>query len=240
MAKLLQNISMAASNYFWLTKPRLAAVNLLCGAAGYVLAFNPINWLLFFCMLAGLGSVIGSACVFNNIYDREIDAKMARTKMRATVTGVVTKKQAFRFGAVLLAAGIALLYPTGPLALAAALVGFVTYVFLYTPLKHKSALALYVGAVAGATPPVVGYLAAGGAIDWVAYSLFAFLFLWQLPHFMAIAVYRFSEYNAAGVPLFIKSEKSVWAQKNARGIFHASLLILSLACLAAFLSRALL
>lgn len=215
------------NSYLELTKPRLALGNLLVAAAAFVFGAPPIfDWYSFVLMLAGLWCVIGSACVFNNIYDRDIDARMERTRTRAMVTGALSKRRAMLFGTLLLALGLLLLFYTNIFALCVAVAGWISYVLLYTPLKHISGLALYVGAVAGATPPVVGYAAAAGTLDWYAAGLFALIYLWQLPHFLAIARYRYDDYAAANIPLAVRAPQSEKERRRARIIFHASLVLL--------------
>ncbi|HEY4501713.1 MAG TPA: protoheme IX farnesyltransferase [Candidatus Paceibacterota bacterium] len=220
-----------AGAYYQITKPRMVYGNLLVAAAAMAYATESLDWALLAWMLGGLGCVIASACVFNNVYDRHMDAKMERTRERALVRGDVSVQGALVFGRVLLALGLAILFFfTNLVALGAALAGFVAYVFLYSPLKHYSPYALYVGAVAGATPPLVGYAAGAGMLDYQAVLLFAFLFVWQVPHFLAIAVYRHDEYAAAEVPLFMRGPYSVRQKSIARGIFYLSLLVLLLWC----------
>ncbi len=216
--------------YYELAKPRMVYANVLVAAAAFVYASHgAIDWTLGCIVLAGLGCVIASGCVFNNYYDRGIDAKMERTRTRAMVVGALPGSHAIGMGAVLLAAGVALLAMT-PLALAAALMGWVCYVLLYTPFKHRSPHALFVGALAGATPPVVGYAAVAGTLDATALALFAFLFVWQLPHFVAISIYRGEEYARAGVPMYFKSPHTAAQKKGARRVFLASLVVLLAWC----------
>ena len=225
--------------YYELAKPGIIYGNTLTAGAGFFLAGQGvIEWSLLVVMLVGLSFIIASACVFNNYFDRHIDARMERTKNRALVVGHASKTGALLFGLALLLFGtLTLHYYTNILALGVALVGFLVYVFLYTPLKPHTAHALWVGAVAGATPPVVGYTAASGVLDVYAWILFAALFLWQIPHFLAIAVYRFEEYRAAGIPLFISKTPSPETKKKARAVFYASLVVLLLGCLALILQR---
>ncbi|HWB33983.1 MAG TPA: protoheme IX farnesyltransferase [Candidatus Paceibacterota bacterium] len=225
--------------YYELTKPGIIYGNALVAAAGFFFAARGhINWLVFLAMLVGLSLVVASACVLNNIYDRDIDARMARTKNRAIVTGTISRQSAAAYALVLgLAGGILFGLYVPALALAAALAGFAVYVLFYTPLKPVSPWALFVGAIAGATPPLVGYLAVTGSLDGYAWALFIAMYLWQLPHFMAIATYRYPEYAAAGVPLFITHDPSPMAKKWGRGIFYASLVVLLVACVVLMLHR---
>jgi len=225
--------------YYNLAKPGIIYGNALVAAAGFLFAARGhVDWFELFAMLLGLSFVIGSACVFNNIYDIDIDARMERTKGRAMVTGAVSRSYATLYALVLgVGGGILLGLYTTPQALAAALAGFTIYVLLYTPLKALTPWALFVGAAAGATPPMVGYLAVTGQLDWYAWALFIALYLWQLPHFMAIATYRWQEYTAAGVPLFIKSDPPPSAKRWGRIVFYASLVVLLLACAVLMLHR---
>jgi protoheme IX farnesyltransferase len=223
--------------YYEITKPGIIYGNLLVAAAGFLFASGGyVDWGLFVATLLGLGLVIASACVFNNVYDRKMDARMERTKRRPSVTGKIPAARALLYAFFLgLAGAVALAFYTNTLALTWAFVGFFVYVLLYTPLKLKSPVALFVGAVAGATPPVVGYVAAAGAFDSYATLLFALMFVWQIPHFLAIATYRWHEYTAAGVPLYIKREPAAKAKRRGRIVFYASLVVLLAGCVALML-----
>ena len=189
--------------YYELTKPGLVWGNLITTLAGFLFAsrFSPSPSLLL-TTLAGTALVIASACVFNNIFDRDADKKMARTRSRALASGTISVSNAVRFGAVLSFGGFALLFfMAGLLPGLVALFAFVVYVRFYTPLKYYSSWAVFVGALAGACPIVIGYTAALGSFDVVAFLLFAILVLWQMPHFYAIALYRRADYLAAGIPV---------------------------------------
>ncbi len=220
--------------YYELTKPGIIYSNALTAIAGFFLASREtLDWGLLGATLVGLSFIMASACVFNNYFDREIDIRMERTKNRALAAGHISFRSAIIFALVLVFLGTATLALfTTALALGMALFGFFVYVFLYTPIKPRSATALYVGAVAGATPPVVGYTAVTNALDWYAFALFAALFLWQIPHFLAIAFYRYEEYKAAGVPLFIQHPPSAKTKRRARAVFYSSLIVLLLFCVA--------
>jgi len=219
--------------YYRLMKPGIVYGNALMYAAGFFFASaEGINWKLFIWGLFGLCFVIAGACVFNNIADREMDSKMERTKKRAIPSGRISPQSAEAVGYAISIAGFIILYFfTTFTAFFAALIGFAVYVFVYTPLKPRTKYALFVGAVAGAMPPVVGYTAISDAFDWWSTLLFVLLFLWQLPHFISIAVYRFEDYSAAGVPLFARAPKNDKERKLAKLVFAASLVILLLGCL---------
>ena len=189
--------------YYELTKPGLVWGNLITTLAGFLFASQfDVSLPLLFGTLAGTAFVIASACVFNNIFDSNADAKMPRTKRRAIPTGVISPAAARVFASFLSFAGFAILFfGVGLLAGFVALIGSLVYVGLYTPLKYRSPLAVFVGALAGACPIVIGYSAALGRVDFVALILFITLVLWQMPHFYAIALYRRADYAAAGIPV---------------------------------------
>jgi protoheme IX farnesyltransferase len=224
--------------YYELAKPGIVYGNSLVAGAAFIFGSGAtIDWQQFFFMIVGLAFVVASACVFNNYYDRNLDAKMERTKHRALAAGNIRGITALLFAGALGLVGFFLLHNTNNLAVLSALLGFVVYVFLYTPLKPRSGLALFVGAVAGATPPVVGYTAAANSVDLIAVLLFAFLFLWQIPHFLAIARYRYDEYAAGGVPLLVSKPANEQERKRARTVFYLSLVVLLLFCLILILQR---
>ena len=193
--------------YYRLAKPGIAYGNLLTTIAAYLYAsrwqLTTLSaWADFLATVFGLGLVIASACVFNNYIDRDIDAKMERTKDRPLVSGTISGENAIFFGAVLALIGFALLIAfVNILSAVIAAIGFAVYVFAYTFAKRKTEWATEIGSVSGAMPIVVGYVAVTDRIDWVALILFLALIFWQMPHFFAIAFYREREYIAAGIPI---------------------------------------
>lgn len=198
--------------YYELTKSGLVFGNLITVIAGFLLgarvsqgtgAALAVDWPLFVATLAGIALVMASGCVFNNYIDRDIDGAMERTKRRALVGGEVSARSALIFGVVLGAAGFGiLLYYVNVLATLAALAGFFFYVFAYSIWgKRRTAYGTFVGAIAGATPPLVGYAAAAGRIDAAALVLFVIMLAWQMPHFFAIAIRREDDYAAAKIPV---------------------------------------
>lgn len=223
--------------YYELAKPRMVYANVVVAAAAFIYASHgAASWTVGALALLGLGLVIASACTFNNYMDREMDAKMERTKCRALPSGKLSGTHALVMGALLLVAGVMLLAATTLAALVVALAGWVTYVFLYTPLKPHSPHALFVGALAGAVPPVVGYAAVAGTLDSTALALFLFLFVWQLPHFVAISIYRGEEYAAADVPMYFTGTHTARQKKLARLVFYISLVVLLAWCVLLVLS----
>lgn len=224
--------------YYRLAKPGIVYGNALAAAAAFLFASGAVNLPLFAATITGLSLVMASACVFNNFLDRDIDAAMARTKTRALVAGTIPVEYAIFYATLLGLAGFGLLLAyTNFLTFGVALLGFVLYVCVYTPLKRITPHTLWVGSLAGATPPVVGYTAVTNTLDLNALWLFLFLFIWQVPHFLAIAVYRFEEYRAAGIPLFITKPPGPKARRLGRAVFYASLVVLLAWCAALMLHK---
>ncbi len=189
--------------YYMLTKPGIVLGNVITTSAAFALASrgHMQPWLLLATVL-GLSLIMAAACVFNNYIDRHHDEKMERTKNRALVTGVISLRNALLFASTLLFLGTLLLVLyTNPLSVGIALLGFFVYVVMYSVWKYKSTYGTLIGSVAGAVPPLVGYCAVSNRFDLGAFILFAILVLWQMPHFYAIALYRLSEYTAAGIPV---------------------------------------
>lgn len=146
--------------------------------------------------------VISSACVFNNYLDRDIDAKMARTRKRELVSGSVSSKNALIYASVLGFAGSMILgVYTNTLTQLIALVGLFAYVVVYGVAKRATVHGTVIGSISGAVPPVVGYCAVTGRLDTAALLLFLILVFWQMPHFYAIASYRSADYASAGIPV---------------------------------------
>jgi len=191
--------------YYSLTKPGVLYGNVLTAAAGFMLASAPVGfdpW-LFVVLIVGTTLVIASACVLNNVLDRDIDSLMDRTSKRATVTGSVDAKKATAFSIVLGVVGIAtLILWTNWLVVVTGVVGFIVYVLFYGALSKRMSLhGTLVGSVSGAAPIFAGYVAVSGRVDAAAIILFAVMFLWQMPEFYSIAIYRREEYARAGVPV---------------------------------------
>lgn len=178
--------------------------NLITAFGGFWVASKwSINWLDLIYMLIGCALVMGSGCVLNNVLDRNRDVLMDRTKKRAIPMGVISTKSAIVYAAVQGIAGLAALYfLVNPLTALLGIVGHVAYVIIYTYwLKPTSTWSTSVGGISGAVPPVIGYCAVTGAVDMGAILLFAFMFLWQPPHFWALGIRKREEYRKAGYPL---------------------------------------
>lgn len=215
--------------YLSLTKPGILFGNATTAAAGFFLSYNHrASLLLFLIMLLGISSIIGSACIFNNIIDRELDAKMERTKNRALVRGAVSPSHASIFGIVLFLFGSVLLMTfTNPNAYFTALFGFVIYVFAYSYLKYHTSIATLVGSLAGAVPPLVGYLTLSRHFDIPSLIFFFMIAAWQMPHFIAIAIYRLEDYKGAKIPT-LPLEKGIKRAKTSKLFYMSVFFILSL------------
>jgi protoheme IX farnesyltransferase len=190
--------------YYSLTKPGVLYGNALTAAAGFLLASRGhIDIGLFLSICVGSTLVIASACVLNNYLDQDIDSKMERTKKRAIVNGDIEGWKAVVFSVVLGVLGFVILALfTNWLVVIIGAIGFVDYVVLYGMLsKRLSIHGTLVGSISGAVPILAGYVAVTNAIDIGAILVFIILFLWQMPEFYSIAVYRKKEYAKAGVPV---------------------------------------
>jgi protoheme IX farnesyltransferase len=199
----VQRLSARLKLYYQLTKPGIVYSNLLTGAAGFFLAAHGhVVWGTLIAFLAGTGLVIGSACVFNNYIDRNIDKVMPRTKKRALVTGEIKPNQALAYGAILGVVGFYLLVRfTNLTTVTAGAIALVDYLIAYGYSKRRSYWGTLVGSIAGALPPLAGYTAAKGHLDLGALLVFLVMTFWQMSHFYAIALYRGKDYGAANIPV---------------------------------------
>jgi heme o synthase len=193
----------AAADYVALMKPRITAMVMLTALVGFVMGSRgPVDAAALASALVGTGLVAAGASALNMLLERRTDGLMHRTQNRPLPAGRLRPVEALAWGAVLTISGVAFLaWRSGALAALVALVTWASYLFLYTPLKTRTSLSTVVGALPGALPPVIGWAAARGRIDAGAFVLFAILFLWQIPHFLAIAwIYR-DDYARGGLPM---------------------------------------
>jgi heme o synthase len=198
-----QPVPGAFGDYLALTKPRLNFLVVAGSAVAYYLgATKAIDLAAMAEAVAGTALVAGGAAALNQLYERDTDALMRRTRMRPLPAGRVAPADARVFGTALAVAGLALLAArTNWLATLLALVTLVTYLAIYTPMKRRTPLSTVVGALPGALPALIGWTASHGSIDRGGAALFAILFCWQLPHFMAIAWLYREDYALAGFPM---------------------------------------
>jgi protoheme IX farnesyltransferase len=190
------------ADYVALTKPRLNLLVVVTSAAGYYLGSNGAPELLpIIQVAAGTALVAGGSAVLNQVSERDTDALMRRTRARPLPDGRVTPADARTLGIILAISGLGLLAMASLLAALLALATLVIYVAIYTPMKRRSSLATLVGAVPGALPPLIGWAAGHGTVSLGGWALFGIVFLWQIPHFMAIAWMYRDDYSRAGFPM---------------------------------------
>jgi heme o synthase len=226
------------ADYVELTKPRIAVLVLFTVAAGGLLATEgAVKWLLVFHAVVGTALVASGASALNQLLERHSDARMRRTENRPLPAGRLQPFEVAVFGTLLGLGGVAylaLLLPTPWAAVVAALT-FVGYVFVYTPLKPLTSLNTLVGAVPGAMPPVIGWVAVRGEVSKEALALFLIVFVWQIPHFLAIAwIYR-DEYAQAGLKMLPVVDRN--GETTAARMLTYSLTLIPVSLLPALLSN---
>lgn len=183
-----------------LTKPRINVMVLVTALGGIYLAPERPSLAVTLCALLGTALVVGSANTLNCWLERDVDKHMTRTMNRPLPAGRLSPSTALVWGLLLGAISVPLLWLTvNPLTAILAAIALFSYVAIYTPLKQVSTIALVVGAVPGAMPPLMGWTAATNELSAAGFVLFGILFLWQLPHFLAIAMFREAEYTRAGI-----------------------------------------
>ena len=194
-------VSARLADYMELVKPRIATMVLLTVTVGFAMgSVGAWNVQGLVSALVGVALVAAAGGAFNQLIERRTDALMARTANRPLPAGRLTPWEVAAFGAVCAATGLCVLFvEVNATTALLSLLTLALYVLAYTPLKRHSALSTAVGAIPGALPPVLGWTAAGGPLGWEAFSLFAILFLWQFPHFLAIAWLYRQDYAAAGL-----------------------------------------
>ena len=219
------------SDFVALAKPRLNMLVVISALAGYVMAGGETSniWRLL-CLLVGTGLVAGGASAFNQITERKPDGLMLRTRQRPMPDGRLNTPEAVIFAFALTATGLVLLVVgVNPLSAIVALITLVTYAVVYTPLKRYSSFSTVVGAIPGALPPVIGWAAAENALSQGAWVLFGILFLWQLPHFLAIA-WMYRDDNArSGFPMLPVIDPDGRSTARQDVVYSAALLPCSLA-----------
>lgn len=217
------------SDFAELVKARLTLLVLLTTAVGYYLgATGPINSTGLFHAVFGTALAAAGAAALNQWWERRLDAVMHRTRTRPIPAGRMLPRDGLILGCLLSLAGVIYLTVLGnrlSAGLAAATIGI--YIFAYTPLKRVSTFNTLVGAIPGALPPMVGWAAASGRLDPGAWSLFAILFFWQLPHFFAIAWMYREDYARAGFEMVSKDDASGARSASQSVLFCFLLLFIS-------------
>jgi protoheme IX farnesyltransferase len=222
-----------SKSYMELLKPRLSFLVAFSSGFGYILSHNgpvdPVSLILF--SIGGF-CVSGSALVVNQILERDLDKMMKRTRNRPIPTGRVSVQEAALYAAALAVVGLLVLYFTTNMAtVALSVLSVILYAFVYTPLKRVGPIAVFVGAIPGAFPPLIGWVAHTGQIELEALIIFGIQFIWQFPHFWAIAWLADEDYKKAGFKLLPGNGKK--DLRTAINIMTYTLFLLPLALLPA-------
>ena len=229
-----------AASLLELTKPRITIFILMSAAVGFLFGTHlgaPWTWMRLLHTLLGTMLIAGGTAALNQWYEREGDALMHRTRRRPIPTGRVSAAGALRFGVVLSAVGfLELCLGANVLSGLLALFTLASYLFVYTPLKRVSPISTTIGAIPGAMPPLIGYAAASGHLNFEAGILFAILFLWQFPHFYAIAWMYREDYARAGIRMLPVVEPDV--DSTARRILWFSLALVPMSLAPKFFAMA--
>jgi protoheme IX farnesyltransferase len=224
-----------AGDYVTLAKPRLNVLVVATTLAGYYMASpRGAGWMLLLHTLVGTALVASGASAFNQLFEIEADGLMRRTRARPLPSGRLDPARARVFALVLSVTGLAELAAfVNWLAAAVALVTLLTYTVFYTPLKKRTSLATVVGGVPGALPPMIGWAAVRNDLSIEAWILFGIVFLWQMPHFLAIAWMYREDYKRAGFPLLPIVEPDGASTGRQAVVYAAALVPLSMAPTAA-------
>ncbi|MGA9771942.1 MAG: heme o synthase [Blastocatellia bacterium] len=211
------SVSGKLSAYAELTKPRITLMVVLTAAAGFCLGSQQgIDFVRLLNMAVGVALLSSGIATLNQYMERRTDALMRRTESRPLPSGKLAARDALLFGISLSAVATAYLWLLiNPLSAALGLATFAGYLFIYTPLKTKTTLSTVLGAFPGAMPPLMGWVAARGEVSLEAWILFAILFLWQFPHFLAIAWMYRDDYARAGIKMLpvVEPEGKVTGQQ---------------------------
>jgi protoheme IX farnesyltransferase len=220
-----------ASDYVALAKPRLNGLVVVSALAGYAMADGDTSDVLrVSCTIAGTGLVAGGASALNQLFERDSDGLMRRTRMRPLPDARLLPSEALAFGAALSVVGLVILaLGANVLSAAVALATLVSYVAIYTPLKRRTSLATVIGAIPGALPPVIGWAAGRDSVSQGAWVLFGIVFLWQLPHFLAIAWMYREDYARAGLPMLPVIEPDGRSTARQAVVYAAALLPVAMA-----------
>lgn len=190
----------STGDFLALAKPSITFLSVFTALGGLWLAPGSASWGLVALTCVGTALVVAAANTLNCYLERDTDRFMTRTKDRPLPAGRMSAKTALVFGLTLAAISVPLLtFMINPVTGILAAIALVSYVWIYTPLKQASPIALIVGAVPGAMPPLLGWTAMTGQVEWPGIVLFGIMFIWQMPHFIAISMYRKDEYERAGI-----------------------------------------
>jgi protoheme IX farnesyltransferase len=218
----------AIRDYLELSKSRIVMMVLITAAAGYFFAAPHIQWPLLINMLLGTGLVAAGTNALNQYVEREHDAKMRRTRLRPLPDGRITPNAALVFSVSISIIGTLYLGLTvNWLTAALGALTLMTYIFIYTPLKRVSTICTLIGAVPGAIPPLMGWTAATGTLGTGGWIVFAILFFWQLPHFMAISWMYRDDYARGGFAMLAVQDDDGRATARQAVLYSFALLTVS-------------
>lgn len=222
-------------DYLELTKPRITTLILVCAAVGYWFGCGTsFHWPIVARALLGTALLASGTAALNQWYEVESDAKMRRTRHRPLPAGRIKRTHGLAFGLMLSVAGFADLWAgTNLLTASLGLFTLLIYLLIYTPLKQRSPLCTTVGAIPGAMPPLIGYAAAGNGLDLRALALFIILFVWQFPHFDAIAWMYREDYARGGIRMLPVIDQD--GNATVRRIVLGSLLLTPISLIPRFL-----
>ena len=226
------------SDYIALTKPRVTWLILMSTGVGYFFgARNGWHLVTLIHTIIGTGLIASGTAALNQWYEREADAKMRRTQARPLPAGRLDAGKALVFAILISVAGFAeLWFGANPLAAMLGLFTLLCYLFVYTPLKQRSPHSTTIGSIPGAMPPLIGFAAASGTLTWDAWVLFAILFLWQFPHFYAIAWMYKEDYARAGIRMLPVVEPD--GKSTARRILLYSIALIPISLMPKFFAMA--
>jgi protoheme IX farnesyltransferase len=220
-----------ATDYVALAKPRLNLLVVASAVAGYAMARGDTsNVVTVLATIAGTALVAAGASAFNQVIERDSDGLMRRTRLRPLPDGRLASTEALTFATILSSAGLLLLAAeVNVLAATVALATLASYAIVYTPLKRRTSYATVIGAIPGALPPVIGWAAAENSLSQGAWVLFGIVFLWQLPHFLAIAWMYRDDYARAGLPMLPVIEPDGRSTGRQAVVYTAALVPVALA-----------
>ena len=227
-----------ASDYWTLTKPEVNFLVVMSSLAGfYAASRGPLDWALLIHTLAGTLLVASGTATLNQLIERDADALMRRTSLRPLPARRMPALHALLFGIFLsIAGGAYLLAAVNALACILAMSTLLTYLLIYTPLKKRTPWCTFLGAFPGAAPPLIGWAGAAGSLSRDAWVLYAILFLWQFPHFLAIAWMYRDDYARAGLKMLPQND--VGGDATMRQIMAGALLLLPVSLLPTWLGQA--
>ncbi len=220
------------ADYAVLVKPRVSLMVIITAAAGFYLGslasgIPPFNWLLVKALF-GIALVTAGSSALNQALERTTDLLMPRTAGRPMAQHRISLAHGLLLGFALVFGGsVYLAWATNPITGMLTLLTAVGYVAIYTPLKRFTTLNTFIGAFPGALPPLIGWTAARGLIEWPAVALFAILFVWQFPHFMAIGWMYRADYANAGIRVTATQQPAIWAARSSviQALFYAVLMV---------------